>query len=369
VAFCGSRIAVLCEARGWRCLIERPYGHGDRMIAAVETVSPVHNLGDSKVNGRETDLDALPNTAEESKVRAAWHYYIEGKTQERIAELLGVSRLKVHRLLAAARDEGIIQFRVSHRLAECISLEQRLCERYGLTEAVVVPKSIDPAKTHEMVAQAASIMLSNSIGEGMTVAIGWGRTLHYAIRRFPSRDVPGVTILSMLGGLARAQPLNPTECAWNLAEKLGAECHMLPVPAYADDPGDRDAFMQQRGVREVINRTRRADLALISVGALTPESPIGRYGFLGVEEIEELRAAGATGDLLCQFLDEQGDLIDHDVNRRVCAFPVSELARIPKIILASGGREKISVLRAALNLTKASIFVTDETAATGLLRY
>ncbi|TKB37107.1 MAG: sugar-binding transcriptional regulator, partial [Mesorhizobium sp.] len=31
----------------------------------------------------------------ELKARAAWHYYVEGLTQERISEILGVGRIKV----------------------------------------------------------------------------------------------------------------------------------------------------------------------------------------------------------------------------------------------------------------------------------
>ncbi|TIQ65107.1 MAG: sugar-binding transcriptional regulator, partial [Mesorhizobium sp.] len=31
----------------------------------------------------------------ELKARAAWHYYVEGLTQERISEILGIGRIKV----------------------------------------------------------------------------------------------------------------------------------------------------------------------------------------------------------------------------------------------------------------------------------
>ena len=44
----------------------------------------------------------------EAKVRAAWLYYVEGLTQEQIAEALGLSRIKVIRMLAAARSEGLV---------------------------------------------------------------------------------------------------------------------------------------------------------------------------------------------------------------------------------------------------------------------
>lgn len=303
----------------------------------------------------------------ELKVRAAWHYYVEGITQEKISEQLDVSRMKIHRLLVAAREEGIIQFRIRDKADACFTLEQQLVKQFGLTEAIVVPRAAEAAAAHILVAQAAALYVANAVSDGSTIGVGWGRTLNLALRQMAPRGVKQATVVSLLGGLAKAQPLNPTECAWELAEKIDAACYLLPVPAYADRAEMRDAFMSQRAVQEVLNRARRADLALVSVGSLGPEGPVSNYGFLDIEEIEALKALGATGDLLCHFLDGDGRLIDHPVNRRVCAFPAEELARIPKVVIASGGYEKVGVLRSALKLTRASVLITDESAATGLL--
>ena len=42
----------------------------------------------------------------EQIVRAAWLYHVAGNTQEQTADLLGISRVKVNRLLAEAREFG-----------------------------------------------------------------------------------------------------------------------------------------------------------------------------------------------------------------------------------------------------------------------
>ncbi|TIU18485.1 MAG: sugar-binding transcriptional regulator, partial [Mesorhizobium sp.] len=172
---------------------------------------------------------------------------------------------------------------------------------------------------------------------------------------------------SMLGGLTHAQPLNPTESAWEFAEKIGAECFLLPVPVYADRPEQREAFMSQRSVQDVVFRARRANIAVLSVGSFSNDSPIANYGFIKPSELEELQAAGAVGDILCHFIDAEGRLVDHEVNRRVCAYPLQDLSDIPAIILVSGGQEKIAIMRAALANTNVSVLITDEDAAKGLL--
>jgi DNA-binding transcriptional regulator LsrR (DeoR family) len=316
----------------------------------------------------QTENDSVPRFSDaELKARAAWHYYVEGLTQERISEKLGVGRIKVHRILSAAREEGVVQFRIRDSVVECVTLERQLKERFGLAEAIVVPSAADSRNAPLMIGHAAAAYLANNVNSGDVIALGWGRTLKFAIAELPRRQIARTTVVSMLGGLTHAQPLNPTESAWELAEKIGADCYLLPVPVYADRPEQRDAFMSQRSVQDVVFRARRANMAVLSVGSFSNESPISSYGFIRPSEFEELQAAGAVGDILCHFIDAEGRPIDHEVNRRVCAYPAQDLSDIPSIILVSGGREKVPVMRAAMATTKISVLITDEDAAKGLL--
>ena len=65
------------------------------------------------MNSRDTKLpDAFEQT-----VRAAWLYHVAGNTQEQTADLLGTSRVKVNRLLAEAREAGIVKISIEHRFA------------------------------------------------------------------------------------------------------------------------------------------------------------------------------------------------------------------------------------------------------------
>jgi DNA-binding transcriptional regulator LsrR (DeoR family) len=50
-----------------------------------------------------------PAPSSDLGVRAAWLYHIEGLTQEQIARAMKIRRAKVIRLLAAARDSGVVR--------------------------------------------------------------------------------------------------------------------------------------------------------------------------------------------------------------------------------------------------------------------
>ena len=73
------------------------------------------------------------------------------------------------------------------------------------------------------------------------------------------------------------------------------------------------------------------------------------------------------GDLLCHFLDADGGVVDHPVNPRMIAVGLDDVRRVPRIVIASGGRRKVAALRAALQAVPVRVLITDEAAARGLL--
>ena len=82
----------------------------------------------------------------QTEVRAAWLYYIEGLTQAEIASRLRLTRLRVNRLLAVARESGLVSIAINSRLQSCMKLERALVRGFGLRDAIVVPTAADPAE-------------------------------------------------------------------------------------------------------------------------------------------------------------------------------------------------------------------------------
>ncbi|NJL94867.1 MAG: helix-turn-helix domain-containing protein [Anaerolineae bacterium] len=50
---------------------------------------------------------------QELMIRAAWMYYHDALTHQEIAEKLNTSRVKITRLLQQAREQGIVEIRVT----------------------------------------------------------------------------------------------------------------------------------------------------------------------------------------------------------------------------------------------------------------
>ena len=65
--------------------------------------------------------------------------YVGGMTQDEIATQLGVSRPGVQRLLALARQEGLVKVHIDHPISTCMALGSTLRERFQLAYCDVVP--------------------------------------------------------------------------------------------------------------------------------------------------------------------------------------------------------------------------------------
>jgi DNA-binding transcriptional regulator LsrR (DeoR family) len=313
------------------------------------------------------DSTDLPGDAEaQLQARAAWYYYIGGMTQQEIADRLGLTRLRVNRLVGQARSEGLVRIDVRLPLASCVALEEKLKARLGLDDVAVVPTVPDADAQQQAIGEAAGLMLDALLKDGIGLGVGWGRTLRAAARRLTPRRFPASWVAALMGGLTRGSGINTFEVATEFARTLGAECYYVAAPIYLPSAESRSALLTHYGLAEVMRRARGGQIALVSCGDLTPRSLLASTHIVS-ECVPDLRRAGAVGDLLGTFLDADGMPVDHPLNGRVMALPPAELKAYPISILASGGSEKLPIVRGILRAGYVRRLVTDEATGEGLL--
>jgi len=299
----------------------------------------------------------------QQRIRVAWLYYVGGLTQEKIGRQLGLTRARVNKLLATGRADGTVQFHIRSRLASTVELEQALMRRYGLKRAVVVPAMARSALVPQAIGAAAGPYLESRLRNGKSLGVGWGKTLHATSLAIPLCGKRGLKVVSLFGGLSRSAAINPYETASRFAQVLDAQCFYVTAPLIGGTPEATRALTQNDAIRAIFDRIQKVDIAIVSVGDLSPGSTNIEYGLLTPEERRSLLAKGAVGDIFGYYLDAKGQPVDHPLNRCVIMPPLAALKRIPEIVVASGGAVKAPVLRAVLEGGFVNALVTDETAA------
>ncbi len=303
-----------------------------------------------------------------NRMRIAWMYYVEGLTQSEIADRLGIGRVTVVRNINEALQQREVRIWITGHVAECIELEKELKSAFGLIDAVVVPEPSDPEAINKSIGAAAGMYATEQITDNFCIGVGWGATLFESLQTLSHRNLKNVEVVSLLGGIVQAKRFNPAEFAWQFANTVGADCYLLAAPAIVDSPKTREALIERCGLSEVINRSAKMDMALLSVGTMSAHSTSFRLGFLSEEERVSLIKKGAVGDMLYNFFDAEGTLVKHPINDRIMSMPIDRLRKVPKRVMISGGVEKVEALIGGLRLASCNVLITSEATAQELLK-
>ena len=302
-----------------------------------------------------------------NRMRIAWMYYVEGLTQNEIADRLGIGRVTVVRNINEAIKQREVKIWIEGDVSECFELEAQLKQVFGFKEAIVVPEPLSPENLTKSIGVAAGMFVSDTLRDDMTVGVGWGATLYESLQTLAPRVLENVQVISLLGGIVQARKFNPAEFAWQFARILAADCYLFQAPAVVDSPETREALIERCGLRDIFRRAERLDLALLSVGAVAPSSTAFRFNLISDEERVSLVKMGAVGDMLFNFYDRDGELVDHPVNSRVMSLPIGQLRTVPTRVIASGGNDKVDCLLGAIKLIDCNVLITNEATARELL--
>lgn len=302
--------------------------------------------------------------ASSQRLRAAWLYHNRGMTQKQVAEALGLSRSTVIRMIEDGLRSKEVRIWINEDPAAPVRLAIELEETFGLSEAIVVAGTDAPTRS---VGQALGNLLSTTLADGMTVGVGWGRTLHAALRHIAPQRRHGMQVVSLLGGLVTPGAANPAEFAWRLAGMTGAGCHLLLSPLFLDSPETRERLLRDCGLGKILDLAGRLDVAVVSCGDPRVVGGSLATDHLGAALRAELTERGAVADVICQFLAADGTSVAHSLEDRVMTTPLDLVARARHVVIAAGGTDRALSIRAALRRFPGCTLVTDQGAARVLL--
>jgi DNA-binding transcriptional regulator LsrR (DeoR family) len=320
---------------------------------------------------RVTDAGLSPQQRRlDLAARAAWLYYVRGRTQDEIALELNVSRQNAQRLVALAGTEGLVKFRLDHHLSDCIVLAQRLQDRFGLRYCEVAPGSNDESDNRVSLAVCAGRWIETMMLQKVPQVLGFGtgRTLREAVRQVPSMDQPQHKIVSLVGNIGPDGRASPYDVVMRLADRVGAQCYPLPMPIVADTPAEREMLQSQRGYRSIREMAAGARAWLIGIGDIGWEAPLHVDGFISDEELGTLIERGAIGEVLGWAFDAEGRLVRTGLHDRLTAVALDVPVPEKRLVITVGaGRSKVGPIVGAMQGGLVNGLITDEPTARAVL--
>ncbi len=297
-------------------------------------------------------------------------YYEQDMTQTAIADELGLSRVKVYRLLKEAKEAGIAKIVIDWPVKRDKALEEALRDSFGLKEALVLQSTGDHrSRSLQRLGKLGAFFLEQILQHSLTMAICLGRATYEVINAIRPDLQANVQVAQAVGSVPHTlHEHDSSMLARQLAQKLGGEAIYLSSPAMVDSVEAATVIRRQSQIRRTLTVAREADVALIGIGNLDPStSGFVRAGFIDPDELQNLIRQGAVGDIAWQIFTIDGQLYPCESNQRVIGLTLDELRQIPTTVAVAMGPEKIQAILGGLRTGVINVLCTDDETARAVL--
>ena len=299
--------------------------------------------------------------------RVASLHYTHGLTHQKIADLLGLSRVQVTRLLAKAVREGIVEIRVHSDESIFPDLQIALAEKFGLKQVWVSPGFDDEEKNMESLGAVAAQCLISLLKPRDVVAVGLSVTLEHMIPHLPKIQSGAVFVPALGSRPGGAVSVNPHEIASELADKLGGFTRHLPAPFVMASKESADMMRREPDVSATLELARQASMGLYGLGGTQQGSGPLIEAIAPSGELEKLTKKGAVGDISGIYFDSEGKYVPSSIEKRISGLSLEEILAIPSRLIVAGGEKKLDAIAAASKSGIVTDLVTDQRTAESLL--
>jgi lsr operon transcriptional repressor len=122
-------------------------------------------------------------------------------------------------------------------------------------------------------------------------------------------------------------------------------------------------MVQEPSITSIAKMVGLASMSVVGIGGISDNATIQKNGMLTKSDFELLRMRGSVGDILCHFIDIDGNPIATDIESRIVSTSLSALEHMSNVVAAAGGDEKIRAIRAVLKHGYINTLITDERTA------
>jgi deoxyribonucleoside regulator len=312
----------------------------------------------------------MPNDYSDDRLRlVARLYYLDGLGQSEVAKFAKVSQAKVSRLLAMAKERGIVRITVADYEPRRRELEDQIRDRFSLSTVAVIKSSDALAGTdlRKAVGHFGASAVNALIAPHDVVALAGGRTIHELVHHLPLARNKSITVVQAMGSVdSNVSVFDAQEVGRVMAQRLGGIFVSLNTPAFIPEKRTRDALLQLEQVRSVHENLDRAKVALVGLGTLANSVFVER-GTLDAGMARELERAGAVGEVCGRFIDANGDECATGWRDRVISVQLEQLRAIPQVIGVVSGSDRSPAILAAIKGNLIKSLVIDEAGASALL--
>jgi len=300
----------------------------------------------------------------------AKYYYLENLTQAQIASRTGLSRPKISRLLSLAREKGVVKVFISELEENMENIEDELKSAFNLDKVKVVPvPPNDPALAFQVTCKEAAKFIADLLEDGDRIGVGWGGTLFEISKNLQHLSRKNSIIVQLFGNLDTGEADDfANDILSQFATKLDVKSsHIIPCPVIVDNQIIFDILMHDDKIKTSMNLAKSCNKLLINIGLPSTDNCLFKGGYINEKDVKNLQANSAAGCIGCRFYDEEGNIVDQQLDNRTIGISMEDIHKADSVITCVSGDHKAKALHAALKAGMLDVIIVDTVAARAVL--
>lgn len=249
------------------------------------------------------------------------------------------------------------------------ALGEQVKKKYGLDTVLVCYSPLNEyQEIKKHISKKAADYLHETVQDADIIGVTWGTTMHAVALHLQQKQVKGVEVVQLKGGVSHSHVNTYAVETVNLfAEAFHTIARYLPAPVIFDSHAVKKMVEEDRHIQRIIELGKQANIAVFTVGTVKEDALLFRLGYFNGEEQKLLQRIG-KGDICSRFFDAEGNICSQEINSRTVGIDLPDLRKKEKSILVAGGQRKVEAIRASLRGKYANILVTDQFTAQALLQ-
>ncbi len=296
-------------------------------------------------------------------VKIATLYYLEGRKQSDIAQLLSLSESFISRALTRCQKEGVVKISVVQPSNIFLNLEKGIEERYGIKQAIVVDTE-DDATDHTIkraIGSAAAHYLETRLRPKDFIGVSsWSSTIRAMVDEVHAQNLKASGIIQLLGGVGPNGNVQATILTQTLAQHLNCEAWLLPSQSIEGSVEEKKRLVASQDVADVIARFDDVDIAIVGIGILEPSQLLKTSGnYYHEDMLQVLADRGAVGDICLHYYDKHGQPVLQDDEDPVIGMALDKIKKCPNVVALAGGKDKVAAIKGAMQGGYIDVLITD----------
>lgn len=313
-------------------------------------------------------------------LKAAYLYYIKGLSQNEISDKLQVSITTVSRFIKKAKDEKIIEFVIKDPYIECIHLEEKLKETFGLKDVIIAP---DPVVSHvenekfnaenrkKLVALEGARYLQRIIKKDDVLGVSWGSTMYYLINYLNPCQKVDATFVTLHGSISCCEnELDVRTLVSRMAKAFSGKKYYILAEGLMSNKAIAESMKKEKSIAKVFDMFDKVNISINGIGSFYPnlDSKLSKKEYINEFELEKLKNKNVVGDIALRFFDSNGKECKTDLKERTIAIDFESFKKIETKITIAADDNKAQTILSALKGNLIDVLIIDYSLGNSIMK-